>query len=144
MEMREKLYLAGPMRGLPHFNFPAFNRAAARLRAQGYYVFNPAEADINRGEEVALNADGDMQRALDAGFNLRDALMEDVTFIIREADAIALLPGWHFSSGASAEYYLAKALGLPAYLLDDDGKIILKQTTDAAGRLQWEVRDHAA
>jgi nucleoside 2-deoxyribosyltransferase len=38
-----KLYLAGPMSGLPDMNYPEFNRVAALLRAKGYEVFNPAE-----------------------------------------------------------------------------------------------------
>ena len=40
-----KLYLAGPMRGVPEFNFPAFFRAAAQLEREGHIVFNPAAKD---------------------------------------------------------------------------------------------------
>lgn len=43
-----KIYLAGPMRGIPEFNFPAFHAMACRLRAEGNVVFNPAEKDIER------------------------------------------------------------------------------------------------
>ena len=37
------IYVAGPMRGYPEFNFPSFHAAAAQLRAAGHTVFNPAE-----------------------------------------------------------------------------------------------------
>ena len=40
-----RLYLAGPMTGLPLWNFPAFATAAAALRADGHTVFSPAEHD---------------------------------------------------------------------------------------------------
>ena len=40
-----KVYLAGPMRGIANFNFPAFDFAAHKLRNQGFYVFSPAERD---------------------------------------------------------------------------------------------------
>ena len=37
------LYLAGPMSGLPQFNYPAFGHAAVTLRGLGYAVLNPAD-----------------------------------------------------------------------------------------------------
>jgi len=42
-DVPNRLYLAGPMSGLPQHNFPLFNRVAAHLRARGHAVFNPAE-----------------------------------------------------------------------------------------------------
>ena len=39
--MVTKVYLAGPMRGLPRYNFDAFDRAAKYLREDGYAVFSP-------------------------------------------------------------------------------------------------------
>lgn len=37
-----KLYIAGPMTGLPEFNYPAFMDAERRLIAAGYEIENPA------------------------------------------------------------------------------------------------------
>lgn len=91
-----KIYVAGPMRGIPEFNFPAFHVAAAKLRAEGHLVFNPAERDIQHHD----------------GFNLREALKDDLEFICLHADAVAVLPGWESSKGAQAEVATAKALGL--------------------------------
>lgn len=39
----KRIYIAGPMSGLPDFNYPAFQTAAAVLRAQGHHVENPTE-----------------------------------------------------------------------------------------------------
>jgi len=115
-----KYYLAGPMRGIPEFNFPAFNAAAEKLRAEGHFVFNPAERDNERhGTDISKgNATGcEVKAAADHGFNLREALGDDLAFICREADAIALLPGWEKSKGANAERATAVALGLQEIFL---------------------------
>ena len=110
-----KIYLAGPMRGIPEFNFPAFYNAAALLRSQGHEVFNPAERDnAHHGTDISKgNVTGcEAQAAKEHGFNLRDALKDDLTFICQHADAIALLPGWERSKGVAAELATARALGL--------------------------------
>lgn len=123
MTTKQKLYLAGPMRGLPLFNYPAFAKGAATLRADGYYVFNPAEADIERtGKDAGeMSPSGDLAEATAKGFNLREALAEDLAFICHQADGIAMLPGWENSKGATAERATAIALGLDViYLFEDD------------------------
>ena len=110
-----KIYLAGPMRGIPHFNFPAFHDAAAKLRANGHMVFSPAERDIQvTGVDISAdNPTGDNDQAeATHGFNLREALKDDLEFICLHADAIALLPGWESSKGVAAERATAIALGL--------------------------------
>lgn len=112
---RKRVYLAGKMQGVPFFNFPAFHKAAARLRREGYYVFNPAEADIDRlGVDPSLdNPTGDVALAAERhGLSRRECLAEDLSWIALNADIVALLPGWRESSGARAEVALAEALGL--------------------------------
>ena len=113
-----KIYLAGPMRGIPNFNFPAFDYAAHKLRNQGYAVFSPADHDRSTDPRIENNPTGDERLAEQTtGFTIRDALAADTHWICREADAIALLPGWEKSSGAKAEHALALALGLTVITL---------------------------
>lgn len=109
-----KVYLAGPMSGIQHFNFPAFDRAELWLREQGHEVFSPAQDDRdNHGQDFAQrNPEGSQEEAKKQGFNLRDALCRDIGYICASADAIALLPGWQNSKGVAAELATAKALDL--------------------------------
>ena len=44
-----KIYIAGPMSGLPNNGYDAFHRKAAHLRAAGWEVVNPAEMDLEEG-----------------------------------------------------------------------------------------------
>lgn len=106
-------YLAGPMTGIPHFNYPAFNAAAANLRRAGHHVFNPAEHDTELHGKDISNPEGCAETAAkEHGFCRRTALKADLSWICDHAEAIALLPGWEKSSGARAERALAEALSL--------------------------------
>lgn len=123
-----KIYVAGPMRGIVEFNFPAFNAAAVRLRAEGHTVFNPAERDNERhGVDISKgNAAGcEDQAAQEHGFDLRVALGEDLAWICANAEAIALLDGWQNSKGAKAELATAIALGLKIIYLSSTGEMTL-------------------
>jgi Domain of unknown function (DUF4406) len=108
-----KVYLAGPMRGIPEFNFPAFAAATAQLRALGYEVFSPAEKDIEKhGADINKSATGNLDDIKATGFNLRKTLLLDLTWIAENADAVVVLPGWENSKGANAEVALARAINL--------------------------------
>jgi hypothetical protein len=107
-----KVYLAGPMSGIKDFNFPTFMTAAKALREQGHEVFNPAERDVEVHGEDLFKGSGDVAESETKGFSLREALAADTDYICRQAEAIAMLPGWERSSGANAEWMLAKALRL--------------------------------
>ena len=114
-----KVYLAGPMRGYPDFNFPAFDYAAAKLRALGFTVFSPADKDRELiGPEAFINPTGDEdQLAALTNYTIRTALGNDLAWICAEADAIALLPGWEASTGATAERATAIAIGATIMIL---------------------------
>lgn len=92
-----RLYLAGPMSGLPENNFPRFNRVAAHLRERGHEVFNPAE-----------NKDGGLRQS--RAFYMR----LDIPALIR-SEGVVVLPDWHRSRGACLEVWLALDLGLPIF-----------------------------
>lgn len=113
-----RIYLAGPMRGIPNFNFPAFDYAAAKLRADGHDVFSPAERDRKAyGDDICDNPTGDENKVSNPACTINDCMAVDTEWICRHAQAIALLPGWEKSSGANAELALAKALGLTCITL---------------------------
>lgn len=100
-----KIYLAGPMRGLPDWNFAAFDAAEKRWRAAGHQPFSPAQVDrvLQYGP-----AQGEDQS------HLRHVMQMDLACLFA-ADAIALLLGWERSTGATVELALAQFLGLPVY-----------------------------
>lgn len=89
-----RLYIAGPMSDLPDSNYPAFHAAAAKLRALGYEVENPAE----NPEPACKSWLGYMRLAIPQ---------------VARCDAIVMLPGWAQSRGAKVEHQLAVGLGLP-------------------------------
>ena len=119
-EKQKAVYVAGPMRGYPQFNFPAFFAAGDKLEKEGWKVFNPAKKDQDQyGDGLwKENKTGDEAEASsNVGFSLRDALAWDTEKICKECDAIAMLPGWEKSNGAKAEWALAVALGLEVMYL---------------------------
>lgn len=106
-----KTYLAGPMTGLPLFNFPAFDAAAELLTQRGHDVINPAQLDRDVG------FDPSQTESVSKEF-LRDALRRDLSALC-DADAIAMLPGWENSGGARIEWQLATHLGLDVIYLSE-------------------------
>jgi nucleoside 2-deoxyribosyltransferase len=99
------LYVAGPMTGLPEFNYPAFNAAARMLAGFGYDVLNPVDAEQH-------NPTPGTPQAWD--WYMRHALR-----MVLQADGIALLTGWENSRGAAVEVFVAHALGIDALPLED-------------------------
>lgn len=88
-----RIFLSGPCSGYPEMNYPAFRAEAARLRALGYEVVNPAEI-------CAPHLDW-------------DACMDVCLEALAACSAVAMLPGWTDSRGASIEVARAQALRMP-------------------------------
>jgi hypothetical protein len=108
MVMSKKIYIAGPMSGIPDFNFPAFYQAAAKFEQRGWTVYNPANKE---GETLSARArkSGDPVLAQQDGFNFREVFLWDIDKVI-ESDAIYMLPGWENSPGARGEHAVAVAM----------------------------------
>ena len=106
-----RIYLSGPMTGMYEANAPLFDRAAARLRAEGHEVFSPIDNDRRHGVRFDLHR-AHSSADFPEGVTVRVLLGDDLAWICAHAEAVALLPGWEKSEGALAERQTAKALGL--------------------------------
>lgn len=91
------LYIAGPMTGIPDYNYPAFNAAATRLKALGYETRNPVDSELDNPENEAKPWSWYMRRAIP---------------LMLQADGVALLPNWEASRGAQLETHVAQAIGM--------------------------------
>lgn len=110
------IYIAGPMTGIPQFNFPLFDRTAASLREQGYDVRSPAELDEEATREAALaSPDGAPGSGSTNGESWADFLARDVKLIADGVEAVAVLPGWETSKGARLEVFTARLTGKPVF-----------------------------
>ena len=85
-----KIYIAGPMTGIPDFNRFSFNEAARLLSEKGHIVLNPAVLpDGMKHEEY----------------------MTICLAMVEVCDTVMLLPGWEKSVGAQMEHKRARELG---------------------------------
>ena len=95
-----RVYIAGPMTGIPDYNYPAFDRMALALRALGHEVLNPAE----NPEPPCGTWQGYMRMALGQ---------------LVQCQCLALLPGWTESRGALIERKLAQVLLMEVVMAED-------------------------
>lgn len=103
-----QVYIAGPMTGLPNFNYPAFHEAARILRARF-----PARTFINPAE----NYNGD--QTLKRSDYFRAAIPQ-----VMSSDAVVVLPDWWSSQGALLEVSIARSLGISIYTIDAAGDLL--------------------
>lgn len=110
-------YLSGPMRGYPEFNFPAFDSVRDHLAEKGYTVISPADIDRAAGDATSAQA---------IDFIYRDFF--SLTLVHERQGSIVLLDGWAKSTGAAAELFLARWMGLT--VREQDGSIKRKLHSD--------------
>lgn len=106
-EPTRRVYIAGPMRGVPELNFPLFDAVARfldttwRLKA----IINPAQISRDMAHTRGCRIDD---------IPVEEYMHRDLTSLLGCTDLV-LLPNWHYSEGATVEYIVAKAVGLPIY-----------------------------
>ncbi|PZQ77956.1 MAG: hypothetical protein DI563_02010 [Variovorax paradoxus] len=88
-----RVYIAGPMTGMPDLNYPEFHSVAGYLRELGYQVENPAE-----NPEPPCGS--------------WEAYMRMAIAQLVKCDEVHMLRGWSRSRGAKIEHELARTLGL--------------------------------
>ena len=101
-----KLYIAGPMRGWPDLNRPAFAFAAEQLRDAGHEVFNPGEWPAPQQSPLS---------------DIRVLLAVELAWICSQAEGVCLLLDWGTSRGARAEHAAALAIDLPIWVINYHG-----------------------
>jgi hypothetical protein len=96
------------MSGVPQYNIPAIDAAAAFLRSEGYDIVSPAELDSPATRAEALlssdgipNPDGKV-----GGETWGDMLARDVRLIADQIGGIILLNRWWTSRGARLEAFV--------------------------------------
>ena len=106
-----KLYLAGPMTGIPKFNFQLFRSTTVELREAGFEVCSPHEEDSATIQQLAWSSPNGDPSILPNGFML-DAAVRNVADIWC-CDGLALLAGWMKSTGARHEVATAERFHMP-------------------------------
>jgi hypothetical protein len=131
-----RVYLGGPMTGLPQSNFPAFDRAASFLRATlGWDVVSPAELDDPLVRDAAMRND-----VMPNGETWGDFLARDVKLLADGGiEAMVVLDGWERSKGARLETFVMAALrGKPIFQYPDMLPVSNAALMDAwAGEHVW-------
>ncbi len=115
-------YIAGPMRGYEECNFPAFDIARDSLISRGWNVISPADMDRAHGLDPK-NPETEAMVSAWTRDDWKKIIARDVEAILslkpERGDALALLPGWERSTGAIAEFFLARWCGLA--VIDTEG-----------------------
>lgn len=110
-----RVYISGPMRGVPHYNFPAFDKARDSLRAFGYDAVSPSDLDRKLYGFDAMELPDDFDWLSNPlPVSSEDVLGTDVR-VVKTCHAVLRLPGWGQSAGARREVDAAFNAGISVY-----------------------------
>jgi len=131
------IFLAGPMRGYPEFNFPRFAQARRHLRSFNLDVYCPAEQDVANGFNPHFLT-GHMNELREHGFDLDGALARNLEQI-RQRQIMVVLPGWEASTNTRTELSAAFKHGKKVFTLNNDNNpdgIITRHATPSSAVLE--------
>lgn len=146
-------YLAGPMTGLPEYNYPAFEKAVIALEEAGIKVKSPHTIDHGQHEfettpytsihscirmMTVIGPDG-REYGADCG-EQPDAPIHSLVLgalpyatymkagyrMLLNCNGIILLHGWSQSKGTNHELHVARSLGYPIYTLGQNMEFLME------------------
>ena len=101
--MTARVYISGPISGMPDRNRRAFDQAELQLRQMGMEPVSP----FSNGE--------------DPNACWSEHMRADIALLVT-CQAIVMLPGWIKSKGATLERNIADQLGIARILLPEGGE----------------------
>ena len=123
---KKSVYIAGPMRGIPELNFPAFDSAEEKWRKRGWGVVNPAQMDREHGYVPTKS------QTVFKDLSIQQAMSRDLP-AVAGTHAIALLPGWEKSQGAKMELQHAIERRKELYDAETGNRLKLKDVKAGLG-----------
>lgn len=119
LQMQERAYIAGPMRGYKWFNHPAFDSAKEEVERMGFIPVSPADIDRSFGfDPFSLGEDYDWNDIKSCGIDLSEVIDRDLE-VLKSCSVIYMLRGWESSKGSVAEKAVAEWRGLVILYQDD-------------------------
>lgn len=111
---KPKVYVAGPISGMPDYNRVAFAVMTDKLRKAGFEVVNPHETC----RSIVAEHEGTEKELW------IKCMRADIKQLM-DCDYITLLPGWERSKGCRIEIALCKELGLEE--LKNSTELVVRQ-----------------
>lgn len=96
-QKNKRIYISGPITGIPEYNKPAFDSAEKKINEMGLIPISPFRLGVVSKHK-----------------SWQDYMREDIKALM-DCDAVYLLPGYEKSKGAMEEKRIAESIGIPVY-----------------------------